>query len=108
GQPRGSGRAAVERTKMAGKSFTVATSEVQGDLAVDRAGNLGRRGIDQFRREFEVPAVEQVLPDKRQLDAVGRPPAEPRIEGEIAVDAALGQVRHVAPPEVELPVVGDV
>src|SRR5215831_19379632 len=68
---RRSSRAAAERTMMAGKSFTVATSKTHGDLAVDRTRHLGRRRVDQFRREFEVSAVEQVFPDERQLDAVG-------------------------------------
>src|ERR1700741_5303784 len=78
-QRRRSDLAAFERARMAGKSCTVATSEAHGDFAVDRAGHFGRRGVDQFRREFEVAGVEQVLPDKCQLDAVGGSPAEPRI-----------------------------
>src|SRR5689334_8791760 len=84
-QRRRSDRATVKRAKMLGKSSTDAPSEAHGDFAVDRARDLGRRGIDQFRREFEVPAVEQVLPDEGELDAVDRSPAEPRVEREVAV-----------------------
>src|SRR5215475_7257044 len=78
------------RANMSVRSRTASPSEGHRDFAVERPRNLGRRRVDQLRRELEMLAVEQVLADEGQFNAVHRTPAEPRVEREVRVDVALG------------------
>src|SRR5438552_2197624 len=81
------------------------------NLSVKAPFDFDQRASHQrARAEFRVMAVQQVLPDDRDLDVLNRFPSEPHVQRNVVRNARreTGKVVNVSADQVELEVVGQV